>query len=83
MFLIRGKAWTIFCRQARRSCFPDDEYELVEILRHMPEDEARRIGNAARERILEQHTADHRAMQFEEVVEQCTAIAMPQRAGLS
>ncbi len=62
---------------------PRDEYEVVEILRHMPEHEARRIGNAARARILEQHTADHRAMQFEEVVEQCTAIAVPQRAALS
>jgi hypothetical protein len=34
----------------------------------MPEAEAQRIGRAARERVLEQHTADHRALEFETIV---------------
>jgi spore maturation protein CgeB len=47
---------------------PRDEYDVVRILREMPEAEAERIGRAARERVLEQHTADHRALEFETIV---------------
>ena len=47
---------------------PRDEYEVVGILRGMPECEAERIGRAARERVLDQHTADHRAAEFESIV---------------
>jgi spore maturation protein CgeB len=48
---------------------PHDEYEVASILRQMPHSEAERIGRAARRRILEQHTADHRAVEFEAIVE--------------
>ena len=48
---------------------PHDEYEVANILRQMPDSEAERIGRAARERILEQHTATHRAVEFESIVE--------------
>jgi spore maturation protein CgeB len=47
---------------------PRDEYDVVRILRDMPEDEAERIGRAARERVLGHHTADHRALEFESIV---------------
>jgi spore maturation protein CgeB len=47
---------------------PHDEYEVASVLRGMPQDESERIGRAARERILEQHTADHRAKEFESIV---------------
>jgi spore maturation protein CgeB len=48
---------------------PHDEYEVASILRQTPHSEAERIGRAARRRILEQHTADHRAVEFEAIVE--------------
>jgi spore maturation protein CgeB len=47
---------------------PRDEYEVASILRQMPQIEAERIGRAARERILELHTADHRAIEFESIL---------------
>jgi spore maturation protein CgeB len=47
---------------------PCDEYEVARILRQMPEVEADRMGRAARERILEFHTADHRALEFESIL---------------
>lgn len=52
---------------------PKDAYEVAEILRNLPEDERRRIGLNARERVLSEHTASHRAIQFEEVLERCAA----------
>jgi spore maturation protein CgeB len=48
---------------------PHDEYEVACILQQMPHSEVERIGRAARERILAQHTAAHRAMEFELIVE--------------
>ena len=50
---------------------PRDEYEVVNILRDLPESDRERIGRAARERILQEHTADHRAAEFELIVEEC------------
>jgi spore maturation protein CgeB len=47
---------------------PRDEYEVASILHGMPEYESEQIGRAARERILELHTADHRATEFESIV---------------
>ncbi len=52
---------------------PRDEYEVASILRNCSEEERKRIGSRARERILSEHTAYHRAMQFEDVVAQCYA----------
>jgi hypothetical protein len=34
----------------------------------MPEEESERIGRAARERIMDLHTSDHRALEFEAIV---------------
>lgn len=53
---------------------PKDAYEVADILRNFPEDERRRVGLNARERILAQHTASHRAIDFEEMLEACRAI---------
>jgi spore maturation protein CgeB len=58
-----------FLTPGKEILLPRDEYEVVRILRDMPESETRRIGLAAQERILEKHTADHRAIEFESVVE--------------
>lgn len=50
---------------------PRDAHEVSQILQHMPEEERIRIGLRARDRILVEHTAEHRAAQFEEIVERC------------
>jgi spore maturation protein CgeB len=52
---------------------PKDEYEAASILRHISEEDRARLGRRARERILSEHTAEHRAAQFEEVVAHCYA----------
>jgi spore maturation protein CgeB len=49
---------------------PRDEYETVDILRNGSDIARARMGRRARERILSQHTAAHRAVQFEAIVDQ-------------
>ena len=51
---------------------PRDAGELAEILTGMTDEERRSIGARARERILSQHTSEHRAAQFEEIVATCS-----------
>ncbi|UWZ86949.1 CgeB family protein [Occallatibacter riparius] len=48
---------------------PKDEFEVRSILVDTTEEERRRIGSNARERILAAHTSAHRAREFEDVVE--------------
>ena len=50
---------------------PRDTSEVAAILRDMPEEESARMGLRARERILSQHTAEHRAVEFEQIVSTC------------
>ncbi len=50
---------------------PRDSVEVSSILRDMTNEESRRIGMRARDRILSQHTAEHRAIEFEEIVAAC------------
>lgn len=52
---------------------PKDEYDVADILQNLTDTERSRLGQRARERILSQHTAAHRAEQFENVVAQCYA----------
>lgn len=47
---------------------PKDEYEISTILANLSEAERVAVGGRARERILAEHTADHRARQFEAIV---------------
>jgi spore maturation protein CgeB len=51
---------------------PRDAYEVAAILSGMSDEERTRIGARARERILGQHTSEHRAAQFEEIVATCS-----------
>jgi spore maturation protein CgeB len=62
---------------------PHDEYDLASILHSMPESTSERIGRAARERILEYHTADHRAQEFESVVNTVMSGAISSLSGRS
>lgn len=68
-----------FLTPGREVLLPKDAYEMAEILRNFPEDDRRRMGLNARERILEQHTASHRAIEFEEMLQRCAGV----RLGLS
>lgn len=47
---------------------PADEYEVKAILDGMSDHERSALGRRARERILAEHTSDHRAQQFEAIV---------------
>lgn len=47
---------------------PESTDEVIEILRTTPDDVRRRIGLAARERIVAEHTAAHRAEELEALV---------------
>jgi spore maturation protein CgeB len=51
---------------------PRDAQEVAHILTGMTDEQRRRIGSRARERILSQHTSEHRAAQFEEIVATCS-----------
>jgi spore maturation protein CgeB len=45
--------------------------DVLQILREMPESDARAIGKRARERVLAEHTAAHRAAELEAYIEVC------------
>lgn len=47
---------------------PKDAYEVAQIIRTMSDAERTRMGLNARERILSEHTATHRAIEFEQIV---------------
>lgn len=51
---------------------PSNAYEVAQTLLHMSDIERRSIGKRARDRILSEHTAEHRAAQFEEIVSACS-----------
>lgn len=62
-----------FLTPGKEVLLPADEYEVADILHNLPEKERVQLGRRARERILDSHTASHRARQFESVVAQCYA----------
>jgi spore maturation protein CgeB len=58
----------IFLEPGRELLVAEDGAAVVEILRQIDEPEARRIGAAARQRILAEHTYSQRALSVEEVL---------------
>lgn len=73
---IISDSWTgleEFLTPGEEILLPEDARGVAEILTAMPESERVRLGQRARERILAEHTADHRARQFEQIVAQCYA----------
>ena len=60
-----------FLRPGEEILLPKDSYEVVQILTRMPDEERLRIGRNARERILARHRSEHRAAEFEAIVERC------------
>lgn len=61
-----------FLTPAEEILLPRDGYDVAQIIEKMPEQERNTIGRRARQRILAEHTSEHRALQFEEIVERCT-----------
>jgi spore maturation protein CgeB len=60
-----------FLTPGQEILIPRDSYEVVQILIAMPEGERVRIGRMACERILARHRSEHRAAEFEAIVERC------------
>ncbi|CAN5740183.1 glycosyltransferase [soil metagenome] len=54
--------------------------DVLEILREMPESDARAIGARARERVLAAHTAAHRAAELKAFIEECRYPAAENRS---
>ncbi|HSH37878.1 MAG TPA: glycosyltransferase [Chthoniobacterales bacterium] len=56
---------------AREILIASTSQDVVEILREMPESDAREIGRRARERVLGEHTAAHRVGELVAYIEEC------------
>lgn len=57
--------------------------EVIDYMENVSEQQARRIGEAARQRILEKHTATHRALEFEQIVDRILTETKQSRKGLA
>lgn len=57
-----------FLTPGEQILLPRDEHDVADILLHLTDRERTRLGTAARERILAEHTSAHRAAQFEAIV---------------
>ncbi len=69
--VILSDAWAgmdDFLTPGEEILLPANAQDVACILRDLPDAERTRIGQRARERILAEHTADHRARQFETIV---------------
>jgi spore maturation protein CgeB len=60
-----------FLETGKEILLPKDANDVARILRELSDEERIRIGRCARQRILDEHTSEHRARQFEEVVASC------------
>ena len=60
-----------FLTPGKEILLPRDAYEVTAILRDMPEAEVKALGRAAQERILAEHTSEHRAIEFESILSSC------------
>jgi spore maturation protein CgeB len=63
----------MFLTPGEEILLPRDTADVAAILTGMSDEERCRIGARARERILAEHTAEHRAVQFERIVQETTA----------
>ena len=63
---------TEFLQPGEEILLPTCAQDVANILNHLTDEERIRIGQRARTRILSEHTAAHRAQQFEQIVSQCS-----------
>lgn len=52
---------------------PTNAENVADILKNFSDEERQRIGQRARDRILAEHTASHRAQEFEQIVSECNS----------
>jgi len=52
---------------------PSDAAQTADILRYLSDEERTQIGRRAQQRILAEHTAEHRACEFEQIVGRCAS----------
>ena len=57
-----------FLSPGEQILLPRDEHDVADILLNLSDEQRRKIGKDARERILASHTSLHRAAQFEQIV---------------
>jgi spore maturation protein CgeB len=62
-----------FLTPGKEILLPRDANETADILSGLSDEQRTRIGRQARERILSEHTSEHRARQFEEIAAHCAA----------
>ena len=60
----------LFLQPGKEILLPESADDVVSLMRKMTDEESRAIGRAAQERVLAEHTATHRAAQFESYVEE-------------
>ena len=65
----------LFLEPEKEILLPSSAEDMVSYLTEMTEEESRTIGWAAQERVLSEHTAGHRAAQFEAYVEDALSSA--------
>ena len=60
-----------FLRPGEEILLARETADVLRILRDISEQERIALGTHARERVLAEHTAEHRAKQFEQIVSEC------------
>jgi spore maturation protein CgeB len=65
-----------FFTPGREIYLADNAAEVVDLLRGLSDDEIARLGARARERVLAEHTAAHRAAEFEAAVEEARPLSV-------
>ena len=73
----------MFLEPGRQILLPDSAEDVMTYLNEMGDEEARAIGRAAQERVLAEHTAEHRAKQFESYVESVLSPAAMSRESVA
>ena len=62
---------TDFLQPGEEILLPASAQDVADMLEHLSDEERIRIGQRARTRVLSEHTAAHRAEQFEQIVSEC------------
>lgn len=68
-----------FLTPGKEILLPCDAAETIQILHDLSDSERKRIGMLARERILSEHTSQHRAEEFENIVAACSSTIVTAR----
>ena len=62
-----------FLMPGREVLLPSSSEDVAWLLREVADEERIQIGRRAQERILASHTSEHRAVQFEQIVSECSS----------